>query len=425
MLYRSTRGAPGIPLSQAIEQGLAPDGGLYVPERFPQLDLRHFSPNPLSEFAARFLAPFFEGDKLAPKLNTICNRALSFPIPLTEVNSTTAMLELFHGPTAAFKDVGARFLAECFADLGCAGERTILVATSGDTGGAVAAAFHKQPGLQVIVLFPKNGVSPLQKHQLTCWGDNVRAVAVNGTFDDCQRLVKEAFTQSRQTSSWSKLGLTSANSINVGRLLPQAVYYASASLQWQQTHGTAPGFVIPSGNIGNATAALWAKKSGTPIAQIVLATNANRVVPDYLQTGIFKAATAINTLANAMDVGNPSNIERILSLYPNVQALQQDVQAASVTDDQIRSTIRDAHSQHGLTLCPHTATAFYVRGKLSKGPWILVATASPAKFTEVVTPLVGQAPTPPPALQALLGRPTHSVESEPTLKALEQALAKS
>jgi threonine synthase len=241
------------------------------------------------------------------------------------------VLELFHGPTAAFKDFGARFLASCLTRIrhGSARPLRILVATSGDTGGAVAAAFHRKPGIEVVVLFPKGLVSPTQERQLTCWGDNITSLAVQGTFDDCQRLVKEAF---RDEAMSAEAELSSANSINLGRLLPQAAYYAQSSLAiWRRT-GRRASYIIPSGNLGNSVACIWAKKLGWPIDRIVLAHNANRTVPDFLETGELRPRPSVATLASAMDVGNPSNLERMLALYPDAQALGSALSAVSISD---------------------------------------------------------------------------------------------
>ncbi|MET0626009.1 MAG: pyridoxal-phosphate dependent enzyme, partial [Pyrinomonadaceae bacterium] len=265
--FRSTRSRrPTLGLSEAMLTSIAPDGGLYVPERFPEFAADDFDGlESWRDIGARLLAPFFEGDALDAHLAEICEEAFNFPLPLRDLDETTAVLELFHGPTAAFKDVGARFLAACVSRL--PGRRTVLVATSGDTGGAVAAAFHGRPDTRVRILFPLGKVSPRQRRQLTCWGDNVRAFAVRGDFDDCQRVVKTAFAR----RDWAESqGLLSANSINLGRLLPQAVYYAATSLAVWRQHGERASFVVPSGNLGNVTACFWARKVGLPIGDIVL-----------------------------------------------------------------------------------------------------------------------------------------------------------
>ena len=289
MRYVSTRGSQETGLVDAVMRGLAADGGLFVPNALPRLDPAAIRGESLAEIAAEVLAPFFTGSELEGELGAICRDAFDFPLPLKPLiaaNGELSVLELFHGPTAAFKDVGARFLAALMerALRRSADSRplTILVATSGDTGGAVAAAFHGRRGIRVAVLFPKGQVSPRQQHQLTCWGDNIRAFEVDGRFDDCQALVKAAFAdaglQARQR-------LSAANSINIGRLLPQMAYHAAASLWHWRRHGTAAGSIIPSGNLGNGMACVWAKAVGMPVRELVLAVNANRTIPDYLATG--------------------------------------------------------------------------------------------------------------------------------------------
>ncbi len=407
MLLRSTRaGAPPVGFSAAMERGLAPDGGLYVPEQLPQID---------SDDPVRLLEPFFAGDPLAPELPDICSEAGSFPLPLA-LRGRHAVLELFHGPTAAFKDVGAQFLAQCVRRRG--GERSILVATSGDTGSAVAAAFHEMPGVRVGILFPRDGVSARQRHQLTCWGGNVTAFSVSGTFDDCQRILKEALSDRTFTAAHN---LTTANSVNIARLLPQVGYYATASLTFRQQRDATPDVVIPSGNLGKATACVWAKRMGLPIGRVVLATNANRTISDYFATGRWEPRAARRTLANAMDVGDPSNMERILDLYPNSAALRDDVTAVSVTDAEIERTIREEFAEGGNLFDPHTATAVRAAHDLGLTNCIVVATAHPAKFDAIVEPLIGQAVAVPPALATLLARPTESLDIEANLDELARA----
>ena len=282
MKFISTRGnAPAATFGSALTQGLAPDGGLYMPEAWPSLPLSAFEgAQELSDIANVMLRPFVEGDAIAAEVANITRDAFDFPAPLNEITADgrLSVLELFHGPTAAFKDFGARFLAAAMQRLRAGASRplNILVATSGDTGGAVAAAFHRRPGVVVSVLFPKGLVSPTQERQLTCWGDNVHSFRVGGSFDDCQRLVKDAFVN---PGLKARFDLSSANSINLGRLLPQAVYYAATSLAVYRQHGVVPNFIIPSGNLGNSVACVWARKLGLPIGRIVLAHNANRTVP--------------------------------------------------------------------------------------------------------------------------------------------------
>jgi threonine synthase len=404
--FVSTRGqAPQVSVTAAIDAGLAPDGGLYVPEKFPLLDFKSFDGvDSFPEIAYRVLRPFFSGDRLESKLKSICARAFDFPIPLKELRNATSVLELFHGPTSAFKDVGARFIAECLVQTGA--HKTIIVATSGDTGGAVAAAFHRKPGMKVVILFPRDGVSERQKKQLTCWGDNIHAFAVKGDFDDCQKAVKEALSNPELVR---KLELSSANSINIGRLLPQVTYYAMASLLHFRSQHEKASFIIPSGNIGNATAALWAKKIGFPIDHIVMATNANRVVPNYFQTGQWKPSASIATLANAMDVGDPSNMERVFHLARTGMDLKE-VSSISVSDEQIRETIRAGEKKYGEIWCPHTATAIFAREQMKSGHWIVVSTAHPAKFETIVEPLIGHSVEMPHALATLMKLPAHCEE---------------
>jgi threonine synthase len=422
MRFISTRdGDRAATLSEAITAGIAPDGGLFVPERFPRFEPSDFGGEGLAGVAERLLRPFFDDDALAPELGAICREALDFPVPLRHLRDRTAVLELFHGPTAAFKDVGARFLARCLARIptGAGRPRTVLVATSGDTGGAVAAAFHGQPGAEVVVLFPKGRISARQEKQLTCWGGNVRALAVLGDFDDCQRLAKAAFAD---PSLRAARDMTSANSINLGRLLPQMTYYADAALRYSRKAGVPPGFIIPTGNVGNAVACLWARESGLPIGDVVLATNANDVIPEYLETGEWQPRPTTATLANAMDVGNPSNMERLFALWPDLAAARRAVRAFSVDDDAIRDRIRRGPAEWGETWDPHTAAAVDVRERIGGSNWVLVATAHPAKFESVVEPLVGHQVPVPPALAALLERPTRATEIEPTMEALRAAL---
>ena len=428
-LFGSSRGqAPASSFSAALLQGLAPDGGLYVPLSWPHVAPEEFAPSlALPAVASALLAPFLSGDPLAPQLPQIAHAALNFEAPLVALDSRRrlSVLELFHGPTAAFKDFGARFLASCIARLHPAGRTlTILVATSGDTGGAVAAAFHGRPGVEVAVLFPKGLVSPTQERQLTCWGDNVRALKVRGTFDDCQRLVKVAFLDRALAAQRE---LSSANSINLGRLLPQSVYYAAASLAVWRTHGERASFIVPSGNLGNALACLWARQVGLPIADVVLAHNANRSVPDYLASGQWEPRASVATLASAMDVGNPSNMERLRALFPGIEELRGAVSACSVTDGQIRARIRAGYHEYGQIWCPHTATAAEAWSRLpaarrEAGRWVLVATAHPAKFREIVEPLIGRTVAVPEALAQLFARPTGCTEIEPTLEALRSQL---
>ncbi|MBX3462151.1 MAG: threonine synthase [Planctomycetes bacterium] len=420
MMVQSTRGGEMVPLSVAIARGQAADGGLYLPPRLPP------RPGPwgldLPARAAAVLRPFFAGDELAVWLDDCVRESFTFPAPVRWLDGDDGLLELFHGPTAAFKDFGARFLAACLARLVPAGRpTTVLVATSGDTGAAVAAAFHRRRGFRVVVLYPDGRVSPRQAHQLGAFGDNVTTFRVAGSFDDCQRLVKEAFADHELGR---RHGLVSANSISLGRLLPQMAYYANAALE-AEACGRAPvHFVVPTGNLGNGFACLLAREAGLPIGRIVLATNRNRVLPEFLRTGRYEPRASVATLANAMDVGAPSNLERLRARCADPAAA---VTADWVDDDAIRATIADAAARRGVVVCPHTACGLAVLARLraggERGHWLVAATAHPAKFETVVEPLVGH-PVPVPApLQALLARPARAEPLEAALPALAARLA--
>lgn len=416
MRYVSTREkAPACTLDQALVAGLAPDGGLYVPQTLPRFQLADFNGcNDVASVSARLLAPFFAGSSLQSSLNDICAEALDIPAPLRELEVEHAwLLELFHGPSAAFKDFGARFLARALARLRekSAPVRTILVATSGDTGAAVAAAFHRVGGFRVLILYPDGRVSARQAQQLGCFGDNVQALCVQGNFDDCQQLVKRALNDSKLCA---QVPMSSANSISLGRLLPQMGYFAHAALSHRREHERAAGFIIPTGNLGNALACLLARHCGLPIGDVVLATNANPTLTEYFDGGEYTPRASIATLANAMDVGAPSNFERLRWLLPHPQRMREAVSAVRVDDDAIRATIRASHSRYGSVVCPHTATALHAMEQMRARPndaandWICAATAHPAKFDDIIEPLIGKPVESPPALAALLHRPSEA-----------------
>ena len=433
MKFISTRSETDVCLEQAIMSGTAPDGGLYVPVELPQFAVSEFDGREsLADIAGRFLEPFFADSSLAGDLPAICAEALNFPVPLRHLPDeaqSLSVLEIFHGPTAAFKDVGARFLAASMVAIIDKGEYarppvTVLVATSGDTGGAVAAAFHRKPGTRVVVLFPDGRVSPRQQHQLTCWGDNIISLAIRGEFDDCQRLVKAAFADEQLNAAHN---LVSANSINVGRLLPQAAYYAKSSLEYYRQTGQATNFIIPTGNLGNGFACVWAKRMGMPIDRIVFATNENTTVPDFLQSGEYEPRPSRATLASAMDVGDPSNMERLRALCGDIDTIRNTVSARSVSDETIRATIRDEYERHGIAWCPHTATGLHVYRSLSaeernRGHWVVVATAHAAKFDTIVEPLLHRQIDPPKELARLLDWPAQYTTIDAELSQLAQAL---
>lgn len=413
--WKSTHGAnQSFTLSHAISEGLASDGGLYIPDSLPRFDVRDFDGlQSHPEIAEKMLAPFFLGDALAAHLSEICSQAFDFPLVLRPYGKEVQCLELFHGPTAAFKDFGARFLARAMRRL--RENFTVLVATSGDTGGAVASAFWKLDGCRAVILFPKGRVSARQQKQLTSWGENVQAFAVDGDFDACQKMVKVCF---QDQGLRERLGLTSANSINVGRLLPQCTYYAAASLWHFRKTGQALNLIVPTGNLGNALSAIWARAMGFPIGSVTLATNENRTLSDFAATGLLKPAPTVPTLANAMDVGNPSNLERLLALFPTRDSwMQNQIRVEKVSDASIRTAIKEAQALFGEALCPHTATALHTWLKHQTPNTAIVATAHPAKFESIVEPLLGRSVEIPPALQVVLSRPEHfeTISADPAV----------
>lgn len=389
MKFVSTRNRCGeeYSASDAILKGLAPDGGLFVPKTMPTISPDFTVDKGLSYAMYTAIKPFFEGDELEGELEEICRNAFNFPLPFYRQDNAKEVMELIYGPTFAFKDYGARFLAFTMEKLlqKRGEELTILVATSGDTGGAVASAFHQRNNLKVKVLFPKGRVADRQRAQLTTWGDNVESYEVEGSFDDCQKMVKDAFMDPELK------GLSSANSINLGRLLPQMAYYVYASYLFLLKYGKKPVFIIPSGNVGNCTGAYWAKAMGAPIERIVLAVNENKTIPEYLDSGEYIPRPSVKTLANAMDVGAPSNMERLFDLFASYDEFKKNVSAWSVSDDEIRATIKTVYDETGYILCPHTACGEKVRrDHFESEPTIIVSTAHPAKFETIVEPLIGK-----------------------------------
>jgi len=433
-------GPPPASFSFSLFEGIAPDGGLYVPESIPRWSQEELAKLPsltLADVGARVLQPFV--DELDyDALLSIVEEALSFPIPLVEVEPGIYALELFHGPTLAFKDVGARVMARLMAAL-FQGDNplTILVATSGDTGSAVAHAFHEVPHTRVVILYPKGRISPTQEAQLTMFNGeatNVRAYATAGSFDDCQRLSKAAFADPVLSR---RANLTSANSINIGRLLPQMIYYVHGvgqlAAKLKQTgvakELSATVFSTPSGNFGNLTAGLMAKRAGINIRQFVAATNINDVVPAYLATGQFKPRPSIHTLANAMDVGNPSNFDRLMWLYDgDLNAIRRDVAGSRHEDDEVRATIRSVYEDRGYLLDPHSAIAYLgltgrKRREGTEGDvGVFLATAHPAKFAEIVEPVIGRPIVRPQPLVDALARSGQILEIDATLEAVEKVL---
>ena len=403
MRFYSTRDASRklYPLAEAAFLGLAPDGGLFVPERIPQVDMvavRRLAGVSYADMAG-YLAGVIFDDVPESVISDVVSRAYDFDIGLHFFDSKKGALELFHGPTFAFKDFGARFMGQMTGRLNTTDSLTILTATSGDTGSAVAAGFYNVPGVDVVVLYPDGKVSPLQEAQMTTLGGNIHPLRVRGNFDDCQRLVKAMFND---PDLRSRKRITSANSINLLRWIPQSFYYFYAHCLWSAvTGGEAAEIVVPSGNYGNITAGMLAARMGMPVKRFVAASNANDVVPEFLVTGDYKPRASVRTVANAMDVGAPSNFERMMWLYGDVDNLRRQVAGFSATDAEILDAIREIEDKYGYTSDPHSAVGYLAAKHYDiEGYWL--STASPAKFGEVIEKAVGHWPDIPAALQQRL-----------------------
>ncbi|MBD2769322.1 threonine synthase [Hymenobacter sp. BT664] len=417
MKYYSLRHqSPPVDFRTATVTGQAPDGGLYFPEaipRFPGGLLRELRSLSRSTVALNVMRPYVGAAIADSDLQRICAEAVDFDFPLVSVGPEVSALELFHGPTLAFKDVGARFMSRClgyFAQHGDTPPVTVLVATSGDTGGAVASGFLGVPGVEVVILYPSGKVSPVQEQQLTTLGQNITALEVSGTFDDCQALVKRAFQDPELAR---RRFLTSANSINVARWLPQQLYYCFAWQQWP-AQAPAPVVSVPSGNFGNLCAGLLAQASGLPLGHFIAACNANEPVPAYLRTGTFTPRAAIPTFSNAMDVGNPSNFARIMELFDNdLGRLRTALSADTVSDADTVAAIRTAWEEHGYLLDPHGAVAYTAlrryQAQHPAAPGLILATAHPVKFPNVIELVLGRTIPLPAAVQHLQDRPKRSV----------------
>ena len=406
MMYYSTNGrAPRADLRKAVVKGLAEDRGLYMPERIPQLP-KDFLRGSFVETSCVVADAFFGEDIPAGELHRIVEETLSFDCPLVEVEPGIYALELFHGPTLAFKDVGARFMARMlrhFTD--GAGDINVLVATSGDTGSAVANGFLGVDGIHVFVLYPKGKVSPIQECQFTTLGRNITALEIDGCFDDCQALVKAAFMDEELNA---EMRLTSANSINVARFLPQAFFYFRA---YEQLGGS-PVCSVPSGNFGNICSALFGKRMGLPIKRFIAANNANSVFYDFLQTGEYRPRPSVQTIANAMDVGDPSNFARVWDLYGrDPEAIRADIAGATYADAQIADTIRDCYARTGYLLDPHGACGYRaLKEGLRPGEvGFFCETAHPAKFKDTVERIVGAPVAVPDRLAAFMEGTKQSV----------------
>lgn len=414
MLFRSTRRASEpVSFRKAVLDGLAPDGGLYLPEAIPSISPEFLKALPklsLQELSLEIASLWLDKEIDRKVLQNIVEVAFQFDAPLVPVGDNMFALELFHGPTFAFKDFGARFMAQVLAEFvtGSDKEITILVATSGDTGSAVASAFHNVDGIKVVLLFPSGKISEIQRKQMTTLGGNVHALEIEGNFDDCQQLVKQAFADSELRT---QLQLSSANSINIARLLPQSFYYFYAVAQLSKQHP--PIFSVPSGNFGNLTAGVIAKRMGLQVERFVAATNINDVVPQYLKSGKFEPRSSIQTISNAMDVGNPSNFERLKHLYENdVVKMSHEICAASFTDHKTEQCIKHTYQETNYVLDPHGAVALLGLRKFmsDESAGIFLETAHPAKFTETVEPAIAKKIDIPDKLKSCLSSPEHMVK---------------
>ena len=429
MRYFSTRDnshSHPFSLSEAAFLGLAPDGGLIVPEYVPKLDF-----NKIKEMSdgkdgfrnvAFYAAERYFAEDIGPDvLKTVIEKAFDFDIVLNNIDSKLFTLELFHGPTFAFKDFGARFMGQMFQRINRSDEEiVILAATSGDTGSAVANGFLGVEGIKVVLLYPEGKVSPLQEAQMTSLGRNICPLRVKGTFDDCQRLVKQAFGDKALRE---RKRITSANSINLLRWIPQSFYYLYATALWINSTGSAaPDIAVPSGNYGNLSAGMLAAASGMPVRQFIAASNANDVIPEFLKTGVFRPRPSIRTEANAMDVGNPSNFERMMWLAnERVDLLQKNLKGFSADDSAINNAIAQMFSRYGYISDPHSAVGYLAAIKYDiDGYWL--STAHYAKFGNVIKDAIGVDVTLPPALQKAMEAKHLSIPIPADLKALDEIL---
>ena len=417
-LYSTNNPNLRVSFKEAVMKGLPDDNGLFMPVEIPKLEvgfireLKQYSFQEVSFLAAKNL---MQGAIPDEDLRVIIQKAIDFPAPAVRLDDDTFILELFHGPSMAFKDFGARFMAQTMAWLNRGEEKelTILVATSGDTGGAVAAGFFRTPGIRVVILYPSGKVSPLQEKQLTTLGHNVTALEVSGTFDDCQALVKKAFLDQEVIA---KLRLSSANSINIARLIPQSFYYFEAYKQVMPVHAPLV-FSIPSGNFGNLTAGVLSKKMGLPVHRFIAATNANDVVPAYLESGQYSPRPSVRTLSNAMDVGAPSNFARMLDLYCSTwNMMREDILGYSFSDEETRIAMREIDKRYNYVIDPHGAVGYLALREYQKREsclGIILETAHPAKFVEDVEQILGRKISLPERLAALANEENNAVRMQP------------
>lgn len=429
MRFYSTAGQfKGVTFQEAVLQGLAPDGGLYLPESLP-----HFSANQFKhkaglsfpELSIELARVLFEGVFTAEEVTQLCEEAFNFPLPLVSFPEKMHLLELFHGPTLSFKDVGCRFLGALFRKWSHKHEeRIVLVATSGDTGSAVGMALRGIPGVRVIILYPKGRITPSQEQQITTIGSNVKAVRVDGSFEECQNLLRQAILDPELQK---EANITTANSQNIARILSQALYYFYAYSQLPLETEEAI-FSVPCGNFGHLVSGMLAKRMGLPVSRFIGATNANNAVPLFLHSGVFRPHDAYPTLAVSMDVGNPSNFPRMLELYEgSLEELRRDILGVDFTDPQIQQGIQELFATYGYLLDPHSATAYlalreYMKLEKRQHTGVFFATAHPAKFLESLTPLVPASIHVPESLLAALYKPKSFFEIPPSFEALKELL---
>jgi threonine synthase len=419
--YSLNNQSPKVSFAEAAVKGQAPDKGLYFPETIPTLPkgfIDNIKAYSKEEIGFTVMKPYVGETITDTELQRIVNETINFNFPLVKVSENISSLELFHGPTLAFKDVGARFMSRCLGYFNRNNNHqvTVLVATSGDTGGAVANGFLGVEGVDVVILYPKNKVSKIQELQLTTLGQNITAIEVEGTFDDCQAIVKQAFADNDLNN---KLSLTSANSINVARWLPQQLYYFFAYQQWQEND--APVICVPSGNFGNICAGIIANASGLPVNHFIAACNANDIVPDYFKTQQYQPKAAVATISNAMDVGNPSNFIRILEIFHHqFSELKNKVSSVSVNDEITKQTIKEVYQQHHYTLDPHGAVAYYALNNYLQnspsgvgGKGFILETAHPVKFPDTVEEMTGEKIAFPESVQHLLSKEKKAILMQP------------
>lgn len=413
--YSTEKNTPSVGFEEALFVGLPPDNGLYMPEKFLQVKDFFYRIDNFKDLSFEIAKTFLDNLIKEDDLYNIISECYNFPVPLAELKENIFILELFHGPTAAFKDFGARFMSRTMSYFlkGQKKKITILVATSGDTGSAVANGFYKVDNIDVVILYPKGKVSLLQEKQLTTLGENITALEVNGNFDDCQRMVKEAFLDRELCS---KINLSSANSINIGRLYPQSFYYFWAFNKLYREKGVKEVvFCVPSGNFGNLTAGVFAKKMGLPVKIFIAGTNINDVVPEFLYTGVYNPRASEQTLSNAMDVGNPSNFKRLIDIYKTKENMVKEIVGYKVTDAETLDTIKKVYKENKYLLDPHGAvgyktTEMYKKDKAENIPVILLETAHPAKFKDSIEKYLKINVNIPDNLKMCLSKDKRSIE---------------